>query len=89
MADTEGENQTSTTGFILLGLRNLPELQILLFLLFLAIYIVTVAGNILIVMLAVADRHLHTAPCTSSWGTCPAWRPATLLPSCQGCWPVS
>ncbi|KAM7146144.1 olfactory receptor 6C4-like [Macrochelys suwanniensis] len=46
--------------FILLGVGNLPELQNLLFLLFSVIYIVTVAGNILIVALVVADQHLHT-----------------------------
>ncbi|XP_053903668.1 olfactory receptor 10A7-like [Malaclemys terrapin pileata] len=60
MADTEGGNQTSITEFILMGFGNLPELQILLFLLFLAICIVTMAGNIFIVALVVADQQLHT-----------------------------
>ncbi|XP_034642625.1 olfactory receptor 6F1-like [Trachemys scripta elegans] len=60
MADAEQGNQTSITGFILLGFGNLHELQILLFLLFLVIYIVTMGGNILIVVLVVADHHLHT-----------------------------
>ncbi|XP_065435098.1 olfactory receptor 2G3-like [Chrysemys picta bellii] len=60
MADTKEINQTSITGFILLGFRNLHELEILLFPLFLVIYIVTVAGNILIVALVVANQHLHT-----------------------------
>ncbi|XP_029770049.1 olfactory receptor 10A7-like, partial [Terrapene carolina triunguis] len=60
MADTKERNQTSLTGFILLGFGNLHELKILLFPLFLVIYIVTVAGNILIVALVVADQHLHT-----------------------------
>ncbi|XP_067391410.1 olfactory receptor 11A1-like [Emydura macquarii macquarii] len=59
MADTEQGNQTSITEFILLGFGDLADLQILLFLLFLVIYIVTVAGNILIVVLVVADQHLH------------------------------
>uniref|UniRef100_A0A8C3F826 Olfactory receptor n=1 Tax=Chrysemys picta bellii TaxID=8478 RepID=A0A8C3F826_CHRPI len=53
----EQGNQTSLTEFILLGFGTVPKLQILLFLLFLVIYIVTMAGNILIV---VADSHLHT-----------------------------
>ncbi|XP_039353911.1 olfactory receptor 10A4-like [Mauremys reevesii] len=53
-------NQTSITEFILLGFGNLHEMQIPLFLLFLVIYIVTMAGNILIVALVVADQHLHT-----------------------------
>nr|XP_048674272.1 olfactory receptor 10A7-like [Caretta caretta] len=60
MADKEQGNQTSLTEFILLGFGNIPKLQILLFLLILVIYIVTMAGNILIVVLVVTDRHLHT-----------------------------
>ncbi|XP_050791388.1 olfactory receptor 5P3-like [Gopherus flavomarginatus] len=60
MADIEQGNQTSITEFILLGFEELVDLQIFLFLLFLVIYIVTVAGNILIVVLIVADQHLHT-----------------------------
>ncbi|XP_067399119.1 olfactory receptor 11A1-like [Emydura macquarii macquarii] len=60
MEKGEWENQTSLTEFILLGFGDLPGLQILFFLLFLMIYIVTMAANTLIVVLVVADRHLHT-----------------------------
>ncbi|XP_053901276.1 olfactory receptor 6N1-like [Malaclemys terrapin pileata] len=60
MESPEQGNQTSITEFILLGFGDLQELQILLFLLFLVIYIVTVAGNILIIVLVVTDQHLHT-----------------------------
>ncbi|XP_023969412.2 olfactory receptor 5AP2-like [Chrysemys picta bellii] len=60
MASPEQGNETSITEFILLGFGTHPELQILLFLLFLVIYIATVAGNILIVTLVVTDQHLHT-----------------------------
>ncbi|XP_050773902.1 olfactory receptor 10A7-like [Gopherus flavomarginatus] len=60
MANPEQMNQTVLTEFILLGFGNLPELQTLLFLLFLIIYISTVAGNVLIFALVVADQHLHT-----------------------------
>ncbi|XP_039353474.1 olfactory receptor 1020-like [Mauremys reevesii] len=60
MVNTDQGNQTSITEFILLGFGNLPELQTHLFLLFLVIYIVTMAGNILIIMLVVTDQHLHT-----------------------------
>ncbi|XP_032631453.2 olfactory receptor 11A1-like [Chelonoidis abingdonii] len=56
----KGGNQTSITEFILLGFSNLLELQILLFIPFLVIYIVTMAGNILITALIVADQHLHS-----------------------------
>ncbi|XP_050773488.1 olfactory receptor 5A1-like [Gopherus flavomarginatus] len=60
MEKGEGENQTSVTEFILLGFENLPELRILFFLLFLVIYVVTMAANMLIVALVLADQHLHT-----------------------------
>ncbi|XP_044838067.1 olfactory receptor 11A1-like [Mauremys mutica] len=60
MGKGDEENQTDFTEFILLGFGDLPELQILLFLVFLVIYIVTMAGNILIVALVVTDQHLHT-----------------------------
>ncbi|XP_077688648.1 olfactory receptor 11A1-like [Eretmochelys imbricata] len=60
MEKGEGKNQTAIMEFILLGFGDLPELQTLLFLVFLVIYIATMAGNILIVALVVADQHLHT-----------------------------
>uniref|UniRef100_A0A8C3SY88 Olfactory receptor n=1 Tax=Chelydra serpentina TaxID=8475 RepID=A0A8C3SY88_CHESE len=53
-------NQTAVIEFILLGFGDLPDLQILLFLMFLVTYIATVVGNSLIVVLIVADQHLHT-----------------------------
>uniref|UniRef100_A0A8C8VG08 Olfactory receptor n=1 Tax=Pelusios castaneus TaxID=367368 RepID=A0A8C8VG08_9SAUR len=53
-------NETSIKKFILLGFGNRPELKTVLFLLFLVIYVVTIAGNTLIVALVVADQHLHT-----------------------------
>ncbi|XP_054849789.1 olfactory receptor 11A1-like [Eublepharis macularius] len=52
-------NQTVITEFILLGFGDHPELHVLFFLLFLVIYIITVMGNLLIVVLIVTDRHLH------------------------------
>ncbi|XP_039356650.1 olfactory receptor 6F1-like [Mauremys reevesii] len=60
MADRDWGNQTAITEFILLGFGDLPDLQILLFLLFQVIYMATVAGNTLIVVLVVTDQHLHT-----------------------------
>nr|XP_023969263.2 olfactory receptor 1030-like [Chrysemys picta bellii] len=60
MADIIRRNQTAVTDFILLGFGDLPDLQILLFLMFLVIYMATVAGNMLITALVVADKHLHT-----------------------------
>ncbi|NXJ58565.1 O1020 protein, partial [Spizaetus tyrannus] len=60
MAERENDNGTSSTDFVLLGIRDVPILQNLLFLLLLMIYSVTMVGNILIVVLVVADRQLHT-----------------------------
>ena len=60
MEKEEWDNRTSPVEFLLLGLSNVPKLQMPLFLLSLMIYMVTVFGNILIVVLVVADRHLHT-----------------------------
>ncbi|XP_061447803.1 olfactory receptor 8U9-like [Rhineura floridana] len=58
---TEEKNQTYITEFILLGFGDHHEvLQIPLFLLFLLIYFLTMAGNILIILLIATDRHLHT-----------------------------
>ncbi|XP_066485408.1 olfactory receptor 10A7-like [Tiliqua scincoides] len=59
----EIQNRTSPaniTNFILLGFSDHPELQALLFLAFLSIYLITMAGNLLILVLVVADLHLHT-----------------------------
>ncbi|XP_065270905.1 olfactory receptor 11A1-like [Emys orbicularis] len=59
-ANKQQGNETLITEFILLGFGTLTQLQILLFLLFLAIYIVTMVGNILIIALVVAEQNLHT-----------------------------
>ncbi|XP_055972175.1 olfactory receptor 2D3-like [Sorex fumeus] len=56
------ENQTyvTVTEFILLGLSQDPQTQVLLFFLFLAIYLLTVLGNLLIIVLIHIDSRLHT-----------------------------
>ncbi|XP_001366631.2 olfactory receptor-like protein OLF3 [Monodelphis domestica] len=53
-------NQTWVSSFILLGLSSDWKTQVLLFVLFLAMYLVTVLGNILIIILICLDSHLHT-----------------------------
>ncbi|KAM6448815.1 olfactory receptor 5M5-like [Liasis olivaceus] len=58
--NAEKGNQSGITEFILLGLGNPSELQPFLFLLFLVIYLVTICGNLLLIVLVVADQHLHT-----------------------------
>ncbi|XP_070584423.1 olfactory receptor 10A7-like [Erythrolamprus reginae] len=53
-------NQSSVTTFILWGFSNLPQMRILLFILFFIIYSLSIVGNLLIVLLVVADQQLHT-----------------------------
>ncbi|KAM6107490.1 olfactory receptor 11A1-like [Phoenicopterus ruber ruber] len=60
MEEGERDNGTSSTDFALLGISDVPTLQNLLFLLLFMTYSVTMVGNILIVVLVVADQHLHT-----------------------------
>lgn len=60
MTKQEWKNKTVVTEFILLGFENGPKLDSLLFLMFLSIYIMTVTGNMFIIVLTVANQHLHT-----------------------------
>ncbi|XP_006031648.1 olfactory receptor 8S1-like [Alligator sinensis] len=53
-------NQTTVTEFILLGLSSDPQLQIVMFFVFLVIYIITLAGNTVIMLVIRAHAHLHT-----------------------------
>uniref|UniRef100_A0A8C3W1J2 Olfactory receptor n=1 Tax=Catagonus wagneri TaxID=51154 RepID=A0A8C3W1J2_9CETA len=54
------ENRTKVTQFILLGLTNAPELQILLFIVFTFIYFINVVGNLGMITLILLDSRLHT-----------------------------
>ncbi|XP_006877442.1 PREDICTED: olfactory receptor 18-like [Chrysochloris asiatica] len=56
----ESQNATHFTEFLLLGLSDDPELQLPLFGMFLSIYLVTVLGNLLIILAVSSDNHLHT-----------------------------
>ncbi|XP_028560110.2 olfactory receptor 11L1-like [Podarcis muralis] len=56
--DRDG-NQTETIMFILLDFNN-EDLWVLFSILFLPVYLVTIAGNILIVILVILDQRLHT-----------------------------
>ncbi|XP_010830549.1 PREDICTED: olfactory receptor 12D2-like [Bison bison bison] len=53
-------NQTSVTEFLLLGVTDIQVLQPVLFVVFLAIYIVNVAGNGVIMMVVTSDPKLHS-----------------------------
>ena len=54
------DNQSSVSKFLLLGLPILPEHQGVFFALFLGMYLTTVLGNLLIILLIRLDTHLHT-----------------------------
>ncbi|XP_047597437.1 olfactory receptor 6C2 [Lutra lutra] len=53
-------NYTTITTFILLGLTDDPQLQILLFIFLLLTYILSVTGNLTIITLTLVDSHLKT-----------------------------
>ncbi|XP_007518336.1 olfactory receptor 6C2-like [Erinaceus europaeus] len=54
-------NHTTISTFILLGLTDDPQLKILMFLFLLIAYMLSVSGNLIIVLLTVVDSHLKTA----------------------------
>ncbi|XP_012789614.2 olfactory receptor 7D4-like [Sorex araneus] len=56
----EAANQTDASHFLLLGLSEDPDMQPLLFGMFLSMYLVTVLGNLLIILASISDPHLHT-----------------------------
>ncbi|KAF6340066.1 hypothetical protein mRhiFer1_012392 [Rhinolophus ferrumequinum] len=53
-------NITTVTEFVLLRLSNDPQIQVVLFVLFLVIYLLTLIGNLLMLLVIRADSHLHT-----------------------------
>ncbi|XP_013831273.2 PREDICTED: olfactory receptor 10G9-like [Capra hircus] len=53
-------NMSLVTTFILLGLPRAPELDTLLFGIFLVIYVLTVVGNLLILLVIIVNPHLHS-----------------------------
>ncbi|KAG8433592.1 hypothetical protein GDO86_017780 [Hymenochirus boettgeri] len=54
------ENKTELYTLVLSGLSDLPSLQLPLFLVFLLVYLMTLTGNLLIVLLICTDSHLQT-----------------------------
>ncbi|CAI9169647.1 unnamed protein product [Rangifer tarandus platyrhynchus] len=53
-------NITGVSEFLLMGFSEDPELQPLMFRLFLSMYLITVFGNLLIILAVSSDSHLHT-----------------------------
>nr|XP_056720433.1 olfactory receptor 14C36-like [Euleptes europaea] len=53
-------NETTITEFFLLGFSDLPELQILYFVIFLSIYSAALVGNFLLILTVVQNPSLHS-----------------------------
>ncbi|XP_006898809.1 PREDICTED: olfactory receptor 7G2-like, partial [Elephantulus edwardii] len=56
----EARNHTEVSRFLLLGLTSNSDLQTTFFILFLFIYLVTLLGNLLIILAVSSDSQLHT-----------------------------
>ncbi|XP_032706613.1 olfactory receptor 6C74 [Lontra canadensis] len=54
------KNHSTVTTFILLGLTDNPQLQVVIFLLLLFTYMLSVSGNLTIITLTLLDSHLKT-----------------------------
>ena len=53
-------NHSIITQFLLLGLSTDPHIQALIFVLFLEIYLLTLTGNLMLLLVIRADSHRHT-----------------------------
>nr|XP_012807673.2 olfactory receptor 4K13-like [Jaculus jaculus] len=53
-------NQSNLSEFVLLGLAHLQDIQIILFMVFLMLYLLIVSGNIVIMIVITTDHHLHS-----------------------------
>ncbi|XP_012923247.1 olfactory receptor 7G2 [Heterocephalus glaber] len=56
----EARNQTVISELLLLGLTDDPQLQLHIFNLFLTMYLITILGNLLIILAISSDSHLYT-----------------------------
>uniref|UniRef100_A0A2K6MM87 Olfactory receptor n=1 Tax=Rhinopithecus bieti TaxID=61621 RepID=A0A2K6MM87_RHIBE len=54
------KNTSSENFFILLGFSNWPHLEVVLFVVILIFYLMTLTGNLFIIILSYLDSHLHT-----------------------------
>ncbi|XP_075840735.1 olfactory receptor 1N1-like [Microtus pennsylvanicus] len=54
------DNQSIVSEFYLRGISGFPEQQLLLYGIFLCMYLVTLTGNVLIILAIGSDPHLHT-----------------------------
>ena len=56
----EEENLTVVSGFLLLGFSNKQELQPITFMILFFMYLITVFGNLAIILATISNSHLHT-----------------------------
>ncbi|XP_062060694.1 olfactory receptor 4K14-like [Lepus europaeus] len=56
----DGGNQSIVSEFVLLGICQSWNVQVLLFMIFLMVYLIIVSGNTVIVILIITDSHLHS-----------------------------
>ncbi|KAM6215752.1 olfactory receptor 5BS1-like [Rhynchocyon petersi] len=56
----EVSNITTLTAFVLQGLSNNPQIQVLLFGIFLVVYILTLTGNLMMLLVIRTNSQLHT-----------------------------
>ncbi|XP_002927141.2 putative olfactory receptor 2W6 [Ailuropoda melanoleuca] len=56
----EKDNTSSFEGFILVGFSDRPHLELILFVVVLAFYLLTLLGNMTIILLSALDSRLHT-----------------------------
>uniref|UniRef100_A0A8C0GQ03 Olfactory receptor n=1 Tax=Chelonoidis abingdonii TaxID=106734 RepID=A0A8C0GQ03_CHEAB len=89
-------NQTAVTEFILLGFTDIRWLQILLFVLLLITYVLTLAGNILIISITLVSQRLQTPMyfflrnfSLLEIGFTSASIPKVLFNVASGCWYIS
>ena len=54
------KNVSIITEFVLLGLSSDPQIQTVLFVLFLGIYLLTLVGNTVMILIIKADARHHT-----------------------------
>uniref|UniRef100_A0A8C5M984 Olfactory receptor n=1 Tax=Leptobrachium leishanense TaxID=445787 RepID=A0A8C5M984_9ANUR len=59
MAFLESRNRSTVTHFLLLGFSNDADIQIVLFLIFLVVYVVLLVANILLILAVTFDPRLH------------------------------
>ena len=57
---TRKMNATSEAQFVLLGFSDWPQLELVLFVVILMFYLMTLIGNLFIIILSHLDSHLHT-----------------------------